>query len=155
MKYFDVVGVLGAGGAHLEANRLGQWAACGAERETLVLRFPRSSGMGARKVGVKSETSPGPDYMQFHDTGWWMLPILKGAVLYSPTGAHKAGGVVRAELDIVFGEEPEDGVEEEGPEVACACLQKAERRLQKRYAKGNGTVYEFDPTNDDQTPTSG
>jgi len=140
MKYFDVVGELGADEGCLEANCLGSWTPIGGRRSMLVLRFPRLSGGNARRVGVRGGASPGPDYVQSQGSDWWLLPILKGAVLYSPSGLDEPGGLVRVDDDLV----DEDGSGD--PLVSCVLMLRSTKRWQTLHAGDPGDTYEFDPT---------
>jgi len=113
--------------------------------------FPRALG-AARRVGVRSEESPGAGYERHEASGLWVLRVLAGAVLYSPTGRidGKAGGVVRLEHRVAA-EDLEEEVSEESlaPTAACAFLLQATNATQRAHAGGEGVVYEFDPTHKD------
>ena len=141
LKYFDVVGVLEAGGGHLEANRLGSWAPLPARRDTLVLRFPRVAGARARRVGVRGGDSPGPDYVRAGE--WWVLMVHAGAIVFAPEdGALGGGDLLRVESDL----SAESFVEGGDGLVACGLLLRSVSRVQAAHRADQGVIFEYDPT---------
>ena len=77
--------------------------------------------------------------MQSEGSEWWLLPVLAGAVLYSPSGKGEPGGLVRVEENL----SDEDG--EGDPLVACALMLRSIKRWQTLHAQDPGDTYEFDP----------
>ena len=98
LRHVDIAGAWGMGISYLESNRLGVWEPTMARRPALIVTFPRALG-AARRVGVRADETPGPQY-DFHEpSGLWVLRVLAGAILYAPTGSveGKRGGLWRLE----------------------------------------------------------
>ena len=88
LNHFSVEGFYPEGGGHLEINQMGRWVGVRARRPSLLLSFPR--GAGARVLQVQTEqdfagTAPA-GYVSVAGCNGLCLPVLSGAVLYSPSG---------------------------------------------------------------------
>ena len=88
VKHFSIIsriweGAVGAG-AHLEACVLGQWQPVVARRDSLVLAFPRSSGVGLKKLHVEVQEEVGDEYQLVASEERHVLPTSKGAFVWAP-----------------------------------------------------------------------
>ena len=95
-RHLVPVGRMGAGGAHLEENRLGRWGPIKALRDSVVFSFPRAAG--ARTVqlldlmAVSREAGEAGEFRPVSPS----CPLPAGSLLFSPAYPWRVEGEERA-----------------------------------------------------------
>ena len=88
VKYFSIISRIREGavgeGAHLETCVLGRWQPVVAKRDSLVLAFPRSSGLGLKKLHVEVQEEVGDEYCLIASEERHVLPTSRGAFVWAP-----------------------------------------------------------------------